>query len=339
MKNRTSSLLLAMSFLYFCSAPANAQLPEEHGLSRAAGFFAQPDDVANAQLPEEQGLRLNGVVIKFSLFAKGHATNDGVTRIFNVVENRIERTLVNETTGVYVGYALQIERLENSTKLRMSVEPLPEKAIRQLRDSIWSKRFAEKWPNKQGYDPTPLPRYPKPMIIDISDVVELTLWINPENGAQIGDRLQFEFDQPIPLRDFTLDDVALKLTDYHLFINGEARSGDKPRIGGFVAPLPWFSVSGRGRFILSIQPHEGYDFQKIGVIHDNRISFTHGGDKYEWVSGLPIINGRGKWNLWVLHDPNFAPSKQTLGDPNIGKGDCCLFGAFSNVYQLLRAKE
>jgi hypothetical protein len=316
MRNRTSSLLLAMLVLCLCSA------------------------LANAQLPEEQGLRVNGVVIKFSLFAKGHATNEGVTRIFNIVDNTIERSLVNESTGVYVGYALQIERLENSTKLRISVKPLPEKAIRQLRDSIWSKRFAEKWPNKRGDDPTPLPRYPEPMTIDMSDVVELTLWINPENGAQIGDRLRFELDQPIPLRDFTLDEVALKLTDYRLLINGEVRSGDKPLLGGFVAPLPWFSVPGRGRFIFSIQPHEGYDFQKIGIIDENRISFTHGGDKYEWLSSLPIINQRGKWNLWVLHDPNFEPSKQALDDTNlISKGNCCLYGAFSRVYQLSRARE
>jgi len=297
--------------------------------------------LANAQLPEEeQGLRVNGVVIKFSLFARGRATNDGVERIYSVSGNTIERGLINESTGVYVGYALQVERLENSTKLRISVKPLSEKTTRRLNESLWSKRFAEKWPDRQGHDPTPLPRYPEPMIIDMSDVVELTLWINPENGAQIGDRLRFEMDQPIPLRDFTLDEVVLKLTDYRLLINGEVRSGDKPLLGGFVAPLPWFSVPGRGRYIFSIQPHEGYDFQKIGVIDENRISFTHGGDKYEWVSSLPIINQRGKWNLWVLHDPNFEPSKQALDDTNlISKGNCCLYGAFSRVYQLGRDRE
>jgi len=270
MRYRALSLLLAILVLCFCSALANAQFPEE-----------------------EQGLRVNGVVIKFSLFARGRATNDGVERIYSVSGNTIERGLINESTGVYVGYALQVERLENSTKLRISVKPLSEKTTRRLNESLWSKRFAEKWPDRQGHDPTPLPRYPEPMIIDMSDVVELTLWINPENGAQIGDRLRFEMDQPIPLRDFTLDEVVLKLTDYRLLINGEVRSGDKPLLGGFVAPLPWFSVPGRGRFIFSIQPHEGYDFQKIGVIDENRISFTHGGDKYEWVSSLPIINQRG----------------------------------------------
>jgi len=298
--------------LCFCSALANAQLPEE-----------------------EQGLRVNGVIIKFSLFARGRATNDGVERIYFVSGNTIERGLINESTGVYVGYALQVERLENSTKLRVWVKPLSEKTTRRLNERLWSKRLAEKWPDRRGHDPTPLPRYPEPLIIDASDKVDLTLWINPETGAQIGDRLRFELDKPTPPRDFTLDEVGLRLTDYRLLINGEARSGAKPNTGGFVAPLPWFSVQGRGRFVFSIQPHGGYDFQKIGVIDGNRISFTHGDDKYEWVSGLPIINERGKWNLWVLHDPNFEPSQQAVEKANLNRdGNCCLYGGFVSASQL-----
>jgi hypothetical protein len=306
-----------MLIFCLCSAPANAQRSED-----------------------EQGLRVNGVVVKFSLFAKGHATNEGVERIYSIDGNTIERTLINASTGVYVGYSLQVERLENSTKLKISVKPLPREAIQRMRDSVWFKKFAQKWSDMRHYDPTPLPRYPEPLIIDINDSLELTLFINPENGAQIGDRLRFEPDQPAPPRDFTLDEVVLKLIDHRLFINGEARNGDQPFVGGFAAPLPWFSVPGRGRFIFSIQPHEGYDFRKIGVIDDNKITFTHGGDKYEWVSSLPIINQRGKWNLWVLLDPNFEPSKQALDDTNlISKGNCCLYGAFSKPYQIARTRE
>jgi len=319
MRSRTSSLLLAIWALCLCSVLASAQGPKKK---------------------KRPPLRVNGVVVTFSEFAKGNATNDGVTPIYNIEGDTIERTLINESTGVIVGYALRIERLEDSTKLRISVKPLPEESIRRLRDSVWSKKFAQAWPNRPSYDPAPLPRYPDPLIIDMSDTLELALWINPETGAQIGDRLRFEPDQPSPPRDFTLDEVILKLTDHRLFINGEARSGDKPFIGGFAAPLPWFSVPGKGRFIFSIQPHEGHDFQKIGVIDGDKISFTYGGDKYEWVSGQPIINQRGKWNLWVLRDPNFEPSRQALDDTNlISKGNCCLYGALSRVYQLARAKE
>lgn len=241
---------------------------------------------------------------------------------------------------MFVSYALRIERLDDPTKLRISIKPLPEESIRRLRDSVWSKRFAQAWPNKSSHDPTPLPRYPEPVLINISDTLELTLWINPVNGAQIGDRLRFETARPVPPRDFTLDEVALKLTGFRLLINGEVRSGDKPYIGGFTAPLPWFSVPGRGRFILSLQPHEGYEFLKIGVINDNAISFVHSGDKYEWVSSDPIISQRGKWNLWVMHDPYFEPSKQALDDSNlISNGNCCLYGAFSRVYQIAPAKK
>ena len=58
--------------------------------------------------------------------------------------------------------------------------------------------------------------------------MEMTLWVNRGNGMgrKSATVLRFELDQPIPARDFTLDDVALKLTDYRLLINGEARSGD-----------------------------------------------------------------------------------------------------------------
>ena len=114
----------------------------------------------------------------------------------------------------------------------------------------------------------------------------------------------------------------------------------KPRIGGFVAPLPWFSVPGRGLFIISIQPHEGYDFQKIGVIEDNRISFTHGGDKYEWVSSLPMINQRRQMEYLGTARPKLRAEQADSGRiQTVSKGNCCLFGAFSKVYQLSRAKE
>ncbi len=128
----------------------------------------------------------------------------------------------------------------------------------------------------------------------------------------------------------------LYLTDFRLLVNGEARSGDKP-FKGFNASLPWFSTPGKGRFILSIQPHEGYDFQKIGVVEGKTISFTFGGDKYEWISGAPVINRGGKYHLWVMRDPDFEPNKQALEDTNlISKGNCCLFGGFSRAYQLAR---
>lgn len=316
MRNKTFFLLIPIAALCFIAAKANVQGSEA-----------------------EQGLRVNDLVIYFSIFSKGPAAGDGVSRIYNIEENTIERTLINESTGMYVGYALRVERLENSSKLKIFVNPQPPDAIERMRDSVWFKKLVQTRPDKRNDGPTPLIRYPEPRTIDVSDVVELALWINPETGAQIGDRLRFELDQPLPPHDFTLDDVPLRLTNYRLFINGELRSGDKMLSGGFIAPLPWFSIPGRGRFIFSIQPHEGYDFQKIGLIDDNRISFTHGGDKYEWVGSQPIIHHRGKWNLWVLYDPAFEPTRKAQNDASLlSKGNCCVYGGLSKADQIARAR-
>jgi len=79
--------------------------------------------------------------------------------------------------------------------------------------------------------------------------------------------------------------------------------------------LLWCYVEGQGRFIFSLVPREGYQFQKIGIINENRIEFTVKGKHFEWLSGSPILPNGGIWNIWVLHDPTYVP----FGSPEIVK--------------------
>ena len=44
------------------------------------------------------------------------------------------------------------------------------------------------------------------------------------------------------------------------------------------------------------------NFEKIAVLDENKIEFTVNGERYEWVSGAPILPNGGSWYLWVLHD-------------------------------------
>jgi len=76
---------------------------------------------------------------------------------------------------------------------------------------------------------------------------------------------------------------------------------------GCAGALLWFYVQNRGRFIVSLVPRPGYEFQRVGIIEDNRIEFTVNDNHYEWLSSSPILPGGGTWNLWVLHDPKYAP--------------------------------
>jgi hypothetical protein len=107
-------------------------------------------------------------------------------------------------------------------------------------------------------------------------------------------------------RDFTLDAVELTMKDYRLLVDGNAIAAGKSA-NGVAGALLWFYVSDRGRFIVSLVPRAGYAFQKAGIIDENRIEFTVDGNHYEWLSSSPILPGGGAWNLWVLHDPNYAP--------------------------------
>ena len=109
-----------------------------------------------------------------------------------------------------------------------------------------------------------------------------------------------------PARDFTLDAVELEVKNCRLLINGNV-AGVGKSTRGCAGALLWFYVQDRGRFIVSLVPRAGYEFQKVGVIEDNRIEFTVNDNHYEWLSSSPILPGGGTWNLWVLHDPKYAP--------------------------------
>jgi hypothetical protein len=192
----------------------------------------------------------------------------------------------------------------------------------------------QKWPKKSDFTVTPPPSYPEPILINLTDVIKIPLWINAgTEWGVVGDQIRFAVDRPKPARDFTLDDVALKFTDYRLIINGEARSGER-ELKGLQDPLPSFYVPGKGLFIISLRPHEGHNFQKIALADENKISFSYGGDKYEWVSREPVIAQGGKWHLWVLLETGYQPSPDLVEAYKLlSRGNCCVFaGADSDYY-------
>jgi hypothetical protein len=287
-----------------------------------------------AQAPElSSESEVNGVAVSFWTMSKVSTSTSSKNG------KHVERVLINNSTGIYVGYSFTVEQLDGSTKLKVTISPLPETAIDRLREKPWMKDFQKRWPNRTSFEPSPLPRFPEPQVIDVTEVIKLPLWVNPETGAQMGDEIRFALPMLKPVRDFSLDDVKLKLSNHRLIINGEVRSGNHAQrdISG---PLPFFFVPGKGRFILSLVPHEGYNFQKIGVIEDYKISFSYGGDNYEWVSQLPVLNRYDKCYLWVMHDESFQANRETLATLNLNnEGNCCLYGAFASASMLSGSKK
>ena len=158
------------------------------------------------------------------------------------------------------------------------------------------------------------PKSTTPQTLDDGDAVSLELLVNNESGAKIVDVVSVTFDrtrlrenhlESAP-KDFTLEAVALGVKKYSLLLNGNEVSKSKSSIG-CTGALLWLYIPERGRFIFSLVPREGYDFEKLAVLDENRIAFTINDEHYEWVSSDSILPSGGTWNLWVLHDANYTP--------------------------------
>ena len=227
----------------------------------------------------------------------------------------VHRVLVDAQGNFVFGYDLVVEPVAASKQFRVSVKPLSTEFEERLRSRQPATTTNAATPSRAPQTVSTLPRQSGAQLVDDGDAFALDLLVNSETGVKIVDVVKVSFDRAKlwsapsrspPLRDFTLGNVELAVRDYKLHINGELVGGARPA-RGCTGALVWFHVPERGRFIFSLIPHEGYDFRKIGVIENNKISFTSGGDLYEWTSSAPVVGtSGGNWNLWVLHDATYV---------------------------------
>jgi len=228
----------------------------------------------------------------------------------------IHRVLVDASGRFAFGYDLSIASIPALKQFKVAVLPLDQKFEKKLK--------AADPDHLTDVIPT-FPQSAAPQTLDDGDAFSLDLLINQNAGVKIVDVVRVTFDKtrlrdfPRSLpRDFTLDAVELSIKDYRLLLNGSVVAVGKST-SPVAGALVWFYVQGRGRFIFSLAPRDGYEFQKVGIVDGNRIEFTMGGDRYEWLSASPILSGGGTWNLWVLHDPKYSPLLGVEKPPDTGQ--------------------
>ncbi|MET0650058.1 MAG: hypothetical protein ABW208_25910 [Pyrinomonadaceae bacterium] len=224
--------------------------------------------------------------------------------------NLLHRVFVDGRNEMFFGYELLVERAAESRYFWVTVRALSEEFLGELRErpSFRGRRL------HPGYNATAFPA--SPQLLRDGDTFALDVFHNPRTGTKIVDYVQVSLTDPSlrraaaeEPRDFSPEDVQLKVSDYKLRVNGETvyRS-----TGGCAGAVIWFSLGDRGRFVFSLVERPGFQFQKVGAVRHNTVAFEWGGDKYEWESSLPVVGSGGNWNLWVLHDPNY---KLDLFDP------------------------
>jgi hypothetical protein len=265
---------------------------------------------ALAQNPAKRQLVLqlaNGGFIGFTSEVSGNKTSGGSLAALLYAqafagENRIiHRVLTDAEQNVVFGYDLWVSADPLTKKFSVVVLPADE-AFRRSFLKGFNGSFAT------------FPKSTTPQTLDDGDAVSLELLVNHESGAKIVDVVKVTFDRTTlresnlesAPKDFTLDAVALGVKHYSLLLNGNEVSKSKSNIG-CTGALLWLYIPERGRFIFSLVPRAGYNFEKIAVLDENKIAFTIDGERYEWISSDSILPNGGTWNLWVLRDTKYTP--------------------------------
>ncbi len=219
-------------------------------------------------------------------------------------ENVAHRFVVDETHHQYFGYDISAEPADTPSQYRVTISPLtlnPEKLPEQFRHA-----------SRGPLTPIFLAKYPDPQIVSDGDTIELDLLVSPDGQQKIVDNILVTKPEPVAAtsaqepKDFTPDDAPIDI-DFEnatVWINGQKYSGHTSfdRMPGATVT---FYFPGRGRYILSLVPHEG--FSKMGAVRDNVFLFEADGQQYEVRTMNLILGSKGSWNLYVLHDPSYVP--------------------------------
>ncbi|HJQ33994.1 MAG TPA: hypothetical protein VJ866_17570 [Pyrinomonadaceae bacterium] len=248
----------------------------------------------------------SGAFVRIRTEADAQWAGDATSNLIEAEDkpNLLHRVFVDSKNGLFFGYELVVERAAEARYFWVTVRALSDEYLRELaaRPAFRGRRL------HPSYNATAFPAGPQ--FVRDGDTFALDVLRNPRTGAKIVDVVQVTLsdpglrtaaaDQP---RDFSPEDVQLKVSNYSLRVNGETvyRS-----TGGAAGALVWFSLGDRGRFVFSLVPRPGYNFEKVGTVRQNVIRFESGGDTYEWESALPVVNAGGNWNIWVLHDPDYS---------------------------------
>ncbi|MDQ4120719.1 MAG: hypothetical protein M3209_04645 [Acidobacteriota bacterium] len=252
--------------------------------------------------PQMLALQANAPAPSFSLVnLKQQVTSAG---------NGFERILFDETNRVLFGYGLKIRKSETDSKFVISFEPLNENALDALNEKFLAASGA-----KQPFRLLTLPPVSAPQMLADGEAVALDLLVNSQMGIKITDRVRVATNRDtltdFPVKELTLKDVHLAARASFLKINEETFPvGNQVR--RYNGSLLWFYLPEKGFFVVSLEPREGYDFRRIGILNNNKISFRLDDDEYEWTSSEPFLPIEGAWRLWVLHVPNYIPPAVAL---------------------------
>ena len=292
-----------------CATPASAQ----PGLLGSAGTYSR------------DGWKFScSYVVKPPLAPGQHSSIQGQTDVMHTDAKAgspviFHRFLTDPASKTYFGYDVVVEPLEEAGSARLRFAPF----------SLSADRLPKEY-HAAEFRPMELPKFPAETF-QSGQTIAIDLLTNPATGQKLVDYIQvsYEPDGSVPgkaePRDFQVSDVLLHVVAPSLRVNDAAVTPAVVADPMIRRKLVWLSVSGRGRFLLSLAPYPDSAFQKAGVVNGYTLSFTWNGDRYEWRSRQPVTESSGAWSLYVLA----TPATPAGASPEFS------FGAVDSVEQFL----
>jgi hypothetical protein len=287
MKIKKYIYFLLICGLVFCFPPiAKAQ---EKSITFADGITVAIKVKAKPPLPENSPLDI------------------GVGELVDTLskKNIIHRLLTDHKNKLYFGYDLEVSATADDSKFRVAFRPLslnPNKFVKVTNFTAFS-----------------IDKYPEEMLVEDGDIISFDTLENPQAKIKFSDLIKVTRQRKLPGHNITelqpAKDFTMQATNLEAFINDKKVAQVSSLSGSNLS----FYFQDKGRFIMSIFPRKGFNLQKIGIVEGNKLSFTFNGDNYKFVSSSPIIGSGGKWNVWVLYDPNYKPSDRTTSQFESGE--------------------
>ena len=111
-----------------------------------------------------------------------------------------------------------------------------------------------------------------------------------------------------PVVPFGPSDSTLFIHDSKVLVNGDMVLSVGGDTGGHVI---WFYAPSYGRYIFSTRPHPKFQFREVEVQQNRRIVFESEGKRFEWVMSTPLTVDGTIARLWMMHDKQPEPLKDT----------------------------
>jgi len=225
-----------------------------------------------------------------------------IGRFHRVVQDRSQRR--------YFAYDVLVEPKNNSRAFQVRIEPFSLSAtdLAQMEvDPSWTY--------------VPLLKYPLVPDVRAGDSVAIDLLENPATGQKVVDYFVFKRANATagaelsPVRDLALADVHLRLDDLRISVNGSVLDAST-RVGGSISGAAlWFYLPEKGRFVMSLLPNPKLGFRRAGEVTNALLSFTDGSDRYDIKSTGRITPASGRFNLYVVRDPEWRPTGSESSSP------------------------